>query len=77
MREFKNEKELLNEVARLDCEDLQANVGFIDEKEKKEVFKIIAGTSKNMIYWNSFKKRYQIDTIGFYYKQAVQTSLFT
>ena len=68
MKEFKNEIELLNEVARLDCKDLQSNIGFIDEKEKNEVFEIIADTSKNMIYWNSFKKRFQIDNVGFYYK---------
>lgn len=68
MKEFKNEIELLNEVARLDCEDLKKNVGFINDEEKNDVFKIIAETSKNMIYWHSFKKRFQIDNVGFYYK---------
>ena len=68
MKEFKNENELLNEVARLDCKDLYSNVGFLNKSEEKDVFKIISETSKRLIYWNSFKKRFQIDTIGFYTK---------
>lgn len=76
MKEFKNENDLLNEVARLDCEDLHKNVGFISNEEKKSVFKIIVKTSRNLIYWNSIKKRFQIDKIGFYYKNN-QTSLFS
>ena len=68
MKEFKNEIELLNEVARLDCEKLEKSPGFINEEEMKSVFKTISIVSRNMIYWNSFKKRFQIDNVGYYYK---------
>ena len=68
MKEFKNEIELLNEVARLDCEKFDKIPGFLNEEERVSVFKTISIVSKNMIYWNSFKKRFQIDNVGFYYK---------
>lgn len=66
MREFKNENELLEEVARLDCDNLSKSVGFIDEDERDKVFQIIKETSRNLIYLNSSKNRYQIDNIGYY-----------
>lgn len=68
MKQFKNKIKLLEEVARLDLIDLEKNVGFINEDEKEKTRKTIIETSDRLIYWNSVKKRFQIDGIGYYCK---------